>query len=279
MPATKTASKTTPKTRRTYSRKLWSLYGLLCVFHDRSPTFPLLEPAASESHERHVLEAINGYVLEVGKPITLRFGPNTFKNIVGAVKVDGNNPKSDIALVAYSESRNLLWRPYFISHKAGVRAKDFQQYSGISQRADERVFAHPEVKAWYRDILPIVDAVASGEKIRYWRTIHDRNLVKMAVFGPDALSSASGPNCADAIAQGTPSMRQVGMKEHQLTFSTGVHERRDVSWAMRSGDNYQAVFAIRYDGTYGSQIPGLGKRWVRMGIMPFEVVGKKHPEL
>jgi hypothetical protein len=88
----------------------------------------------------------------------------------------------------------------FISHKHGIRPKDFQQWSGTSRRFQQEIFDHPETQSFiselknrFNDVLPPATTVA--------RKIKDDRLKKLAVFGND-FGNNFNKNNVSAVMQG-----------------------------------------------------------------------------
>ena len=111
------------------------VHGLLYKMRDLDKSYALNSPTPTERGELDVLIQINGYIAKIGTPITIVAGKHTFKDVYGANKVEGT-PKADIALVMYDGKKKKFVDVCFISHKMGTDASGFQQYSGITTKAD-----------------------------------------------------------------------------------------------------------------------------------------------
>ena len=96
-------------------------------------------------------------------------------------------PKSDFHLLDL-DGKEIVW----ISHKDGKTQKDFQQWGGISQRAEPKIFAHPEVKKFLEDLKNLWDdGIPRATSV--YRKIKDDKLKKMSVYGNENRSPGANP--------------------------------------------------------------------------------------
>lgn len=147
-------------------------------------------------------EAIENAIKENKGPISIKVKGATIPNIVDVVKTDGT-PKSDFHLVDTSGNA-VIW----ISHKDGRGPKDFQQWGGISQRSEPKIFAHKEtqqfiadLKARWPDGLPRATTV--------YRTIKDKQLKMWSVYG-NQYGSKQGEQNVSVLLQGPPGLERQG---------------------------------------------------------------------
>ena len=151
-------------------------------------------------------------------PITIRLVTQekgelleAFEGIVGVRsmgKVKGVDPKTDFVLYAADSDK------IYISHKDGTSPKSFGQWGGVTKKAGEDIYAHPEVIDFIKALqakLPVVSRDEDGNPTRwdyprgqsYGRIITDDRLKKLAMFGNEY--DATGPGGvenADVVAQG-----------------------------------------------------------------------------
>lgn len=162
----------------------------------------------SERSEVEVIKRLNSEIqrLGEGKPVDIKIKSKLFKNVAGFVGGVGTK-KADFVIVAFDNSNNPK-EIGFISYKLGTDAKSFQQYGGISDRAGNGISKHQEVES-FKDLVIDNWDTYSTDYNTLWRPIEDRELKKMAVFGPDCKKS-SGYDSVDFIAQGTPRIKKVG---------------------------------------------------------------------
>ena len=119
---------------------------------------------------------------------------------------------------------------FYISHKEGSTATDFQQYSGITQRgAGSKISNHDEV----RKFVESIDNKTRKEVLEtaYWRKIQDSKLKKYAVFGKDSDAGPSRPgiNNVDFFAQGKLILKSdTRTRRVKVDFSTLLVARDDL---------------------------------------------------
>ena len=132
----------------------------------------------------------------------------------------------------------------FISYKLGSDAKSFQQYGGISDRAGNEISGHKEVEKFKDFVIDNWDTY-SEDFNTLWRSIEDRELKKMAVFGTDC-KKTSGYDSVDFFTQGTPRIKKVGVTRDKrsilkLDFNKVVNKNNITS--LQSG--YEPTLAAR----------------------------------
>jgi len=125
-----------------------------------------------------------------GDPIDIKIGNKIYKNCVGARNTPGT-PKSDFELVD-DAGRSVA----FISHKDGMRANDFGQWSGMTDYKD-----YPEVQKFIKDVIRKVGKVMPN-KTTLARPLRDLNLKNKACFGKDFGARAFSVNNVTCIIQG-----------------------------------------------------------------------------
>lgn len=134
---------------------------------------------------------------------------------------------------------------FYISHKDGTTASDFQQYSGITRRgAGENISSHPEVKAF-------VEAIDETDKTEltesaHWRKIKDSKLKNYAIFGKnsDKGPAAAGYDNVDFFAQGKLILSTNNQtRRMKVNFSTALVGRNDL-FKLGSGD-YEPYLGAR----------------------------------
>tara|TARA_Y100000114_G_scaffold153672_1_gene174084 strand:- start:91 stop:1194 length:1104 start_codon:yes stop_codon:yes gene_type:complete len=131
-------------------------------------------------------------------------------------KVAGVDPKSDFELIR-KDNKPIV----YISHKDGVNAKAFGQWSGISPKAGDKIHNHPEVKKFIQDLQPYLVNDGEGNMVypkglSFGRKIQDTELKLMSIYGQDYTASGPGsPNNVDLVAQGLFSIKTVGVNDEQ----------------------------------------------------------------
>jgi hypothetical protein len=191
-------------------------------------------------------------------PITIKCGTVLYKNIIRVEKTSGT-PKSDFHLVNTADEA-VIW----ISHKDGSTAKDFQQWGGISERKEPKIFNHPETQKFITDLkntytqgLPPATTV--------YRHIKDKNLKFFPVYG-NAYGGALGEQNVTILLQGPPGLKKVG-NHYELT-ANHVHFNGDSV----DGNGFDPVLMAIYKGDRSDA----GVKGTRIVISP--VGGRKGTE-
>lgn len=241
--------------------------------------YTLYAPSPTERGETEVMSVLNEQFYKIAKPITVKFGKFTFKNIIGINKIEGT-PKADVALVSV-QGKNLT-NVCFISHKMGKAAKDFQQYSGITEKADGKkagsISKDKDVQAFLKAISqPGIYAKITKDKLRFYHEVKSKSLIGKAVYGPEFGAGGFGVDNIHGIGQGTPALTKSGNDSYVLTFSSGSHFNGDVA-PFLSGD-YKAVIGGRYTAGRNFMVNSKNYTDVRVLILPLVVLGTKSTKL
>jgi len=254
------------------------IHGLLYKYNSLDKSYKLNSPSPTERGELAVLQQINTYITKLNKPITVKVGKHIFKNIYGANKVEGT-PKADIALVTFDERTKKFNDVCFISHKMGKDAGSFQQYSGITDKADGRkagsISKDKTVIEFLRAISKIQKVIVE-KKERFFRTIKDKKLIGKAVYGPEFGSTQYNIDNIHVIGQGDVKFTKSGDK-HILDFTTHASYNPDVSEFMKR--DYTAIIAARYTAGRNYQVDGKTYSGARILILPKKVIGGKAKEI
>lgn len=248
------------------SGKEWLQTGFWNEALESLPNWNDLKNTPDNQVEYEILKDFNEKIAELGegKPVHVTIGSTEYKNIIGMTSGPFGQ-KADF--MGVDEKGN---PKFFISHKDGYNATDFQQYSGISSRAGDSIYNHPEVQAFRKEISEKTTEDFYGKM--YYRQIKDLELKKRAVFGKDF---SDGPadqsfNNISYFAQGnlvllvrqTPNKR----KRAKLTidFGTKLVNRGDMDMLMneytpflgaRQGEVYRTIEYETDDG--GSKVNGV----------------------
>jgi hypothetical protein len=233
--------------------------------------------------EYEILKEFNERIYELGdgKPVDLVIGSEEYKEIIGMVAGPFGH-KSDF--IGVNDKGKLV---FFISHKDGFNAKDYQQYSGISSRSGDSIYNHPEVQSFRKDISEKTSEDFYGKM--YYREIKDINLKQRAVFGkyydkgPSDLSS----NNINYFAQGNLRVTSVyTATKHRrakvkIDFATMLITRDDIDMlyneyepylGARQGEVYRTITYETDDG--GSTVNG-----VRGGVFAKGYIDSRTNEL
>jgi hypothetical protein len=254
------------------------VHGLLFKHSTLDKSYVLNSPSPTERGELAVLEQINGYIMKIGSPITVKAGRHTFKNIYGANKVEGT-PKADIALVTFNTKTKKFEDVCFISHKMGSDAGGFQQYSGITPKADGQktgsISKDKNVVDFLRKLSGYHNTIV-GAKKRFYAVVKDRKLIGKSIYGPQFGETRFGIDNIHLIGQGDVRMSVVG-NTHKLDFTAHASYNPDVSEFMKNG--YTTIIGARYSSGRNYEVDGVTYKSVRVLIMPKKLIGSKAEEI
>lgn len=194
-------------------------------------------------------------VCETSNGKTLRIGKYTVKHAVGVMAIVGKEPKTDYVIV--SKDGNSLYPSFFISYKMGTSAKDFQNYSGISDKTSALIWGHAETKRFFKT-LGMMSESGVAEEIK--QEINDTKIMKHSMYGQD-FGKAFGIDNVNILAQGTVAIAGNGL----VTFS---HMMENGTVPSRSSP-YFPVFGARVATGRGAKTPsGTTITGFRIGIFP-----------
>ena len=218
-------------------------------------------------YEAEVVSMINNVIKKNGNvPIDIIIqGIKIYKGITGAIQVDTNikraggvsaDPKADIIL--YVDTKNLLSpNNIYISHKKEGGPEAFQQYGGLTEKAGEKIYNHPETKKFLKAVAKNIGK--DGLKNPMFMRVKDPNLKNMSIFGPDYGSKFSLEH-VQLIGQGLPKLTPT-KKENvwQLTFSSHMSVSGDLS---HFSQGYTPVFGATYRAGRGFELDEIGRAHV-----------------
>lgn len=254
------------------------VHGLLHKFKDLDKSYALNSPTPTERGELAVLQQINGYIAKIGAPITVVAGKHVFKDIYGANKVEGT-PKADIALVTYDAKTKKFVDVCFISHKMGKDASGFQQYSGITTKADGMkagsISKDKTLVAFLKKLTSFHSAVVDGKE-RFYTVIKDKTLIGKAVYGPQFGEKKYGIDNIHLIGQGDVKFTKTGDK-HKMDFTAHASYNPDVKEFMKN--DYTSIIGARYSSGRNYESGGKTYSNVRVLIMPKRLIGSKAKEI
>ncbi|MFN3300502.1 MAG: hypothetical protein ACK41Z_09925 [Sediminibacterium sp.] len=211
-----------------------------------------------ESSDVKCVSDLNEEIVKASKGslegITIKIHGFTFTNVIGCIPVTNGEPKADVVLVCKRNGE--LVPDCFMSYKMGSSAKDFQNYSGLSEKSSSYIFNHPETLTFYQTLSTLS---ASGVKEDVFQIIKDHKIIGLSVWGMDFGSSKFGINNCHFIAQGDPSISGTTLKY--------THSQKNGDFNFEK--EYQPVFGARYASGRGNKGPGgLRADNFRIGIFP-----------
>lgn len=231
----------------------------LGAFADISREFAAgnLVTAIKEASDIKCVSELNEAIVKASKGsldgITLKIDGFTFKNVIGCIPVTNGEPKADVVLVCKKSGE--LYPDCYISYKMGAAAKDFQNYSGLSDKSSAYIFNHKETLKFYTTLSAMA---ASGVKGDVYQLIEDKKIIGLSVWGSDYGGNFGVNNC-HTIAQGSPTISGT-----RLTYT---HSVKNGDFNFETG--YQPVFGARYASGRNNRGPnGLTAPNFRIGIFP-----------
>lgn len=172
-----------------------------------------------------------------------------FYNVADVVTTPGT-PKSDFHLVD-TDGNEVAW----ISHKDGSKAKDFQQWGGLSATKEPLLASHKETESFVADIKKTYpNGLPNATTIT--RKIKDNKLKMMSVYGNEYGKKFSRQNVT-LMLQGDVKLNKFG--NFYTITATHTHVNGDVM----DGD-YEPVFMAIYKGDRSD----FGVRGTRIVIAP-----------
>jgi hypothetical protein len=186
--------------------------------------------------------------------VTLTLAGYRFEGVIGCVPVTNGEPKSDFVLVC--RKGNVLEPGAQISYKLGTSAKDFQGYSGLSQKSSPYIFNHEETEQFFTTLQTLSD---HGEKGEPFQVIKDKEIIGKSVWGMDYPSSEFGINNVHCLAQGEARLAGTALTYNHITKNGDFNFDK----------SYQPVFGARYASGRNNKGPrGLTANNFRIGIFP-----------
>lgn len=158
--------------------------------------------------------------------IKIKIGVKTY-DVSGAASTAGT-PKSDFHLLDIS-GKEIVW----LSHKDGQRAKDFQQWGGISAAREPTIFSHKETQKFISDLKKQYPNGLPKATTLY-RKIKDNKLKMLSVYG-NKYGTTLGQQNVSMLLQGPVKLVKKG-KHYELS-ANHVHYNGDSV----DGDGYDPV--------------------------------------
>lgn len=247
--------------------------GLLNIASIRKPT-----NFTPTGYEVEVVNMINKVIAQnSGIPIDIKIKGTgkVYKSISGAIQVDTNikraagvsaDPKADIIL--YVDKRQLLSpNNIFISHKKEGGPEAFQQYGGLTEKAGEQIYSHPETKKFLKEVIKNIGD--EGLESPMFMKVKDNSLKNMSIYGPD-YGSRYGLQHVQLIGQGLPKLTPT-KKENvwELDFSSHMSVSGNLS---HFTGGYTPVFGATFRAGRGFELNGKRYDGARVGIYPIKLI-------
>lgn len=255
-----------------------TVHGLLFEQQKADPSYMLNSPSPTERGELDVLKYVNRYIAIQKAPITIRIGKFTIPGVYGANKIAGT-PKADIALVTFNSNTKKFQNSFFISHKMGATAEGFQQYSGISSKADGSkrgsISKDPDVVQFLQDLVRYHPSIVNGKE-RFYRILTRNKIIGKSIYGPNFGDTHHGEDNIHVIGQGQALLNKTGIM-HTMRFSAHMTFNTDVQ-PFKRGD-YATIIGARFSGGRNFEVNGKTYQNVRVLIMPRRLIGGNAKEI
>jgi hypothetical protein len=185
----------------------------------------------------------------------ISIGKFSVSNAVGVVAIVGKEPKADF--VVLQKNGNALIPALYISYKKGTSAKDFQNYSGLSEKTSKLIWTHVETKKFFKKLSAMYESKVQ-EEVK--QEITDTDIVFQSIFGQD-YGGKYGLDNVNIVAQGTVSISPNGVVSYDHIIENGKKIERT--------SGYYPVFGARAATGRGAVTPS-GERveGFRIGIFP-----------
>lgn len=188
-------------------------------------------------------------------PISIQLKNTIVQNIVDVEKTKGT-PKSDFQLID-ADGKPVVW----ISHKDGKTPRDFQQWGGISQKKEPKIFNHKETQKFIDDLKrEFPEGLPKATTV--YRHIKDHMLKMISVYGNE-FGGKLGEQNVSILLQGPIQLKKNG-SFYELTANS-VHYNGDSVDA----DGFEPVLMAIYKGDRSDA----GVKGTRIVISP--IAGRK----
>ena len=180
-----------------------------------------------------------------------------YRQRVDDVKTTPGTPKSDFNFTYKGKP------VIFISHKAGTKASDHQQYGGMTCKSGEEICKHPEVESFVDNLKEsFPDGMPAGRSV--FVKINDPELKKLSLFGCD-YGREFGINNVNALLQGRIKIvigndNNYELKAHHVVYNGDLPD-----------GPYEPVLFARYSSSRGGNH---GIKDLRSMITPIAKVSK-----
>lgn len=182
---------------------------------------------------------------------------NGYKQRVDDIKTTPGTPKSDFNFTY--RGRPVL----FISHKAGTKASDHQQYGGTTCKSGKEICEHPEVESFVDNLKSAFPKGMPAKKSIFVK-ISDPELKKLSLFGND-YGQEFGINNVNALLQGKITIipgdsDEFKLEAHHIVYNGDIPD-----------GPYEPVLFARYSSSRGGNH---GIKDLRSMITPIAKVSK-----
>lgn len=224
--------------------------------------------AAEDAHLKMFIKELDAVFVKENQPIIkLRINGRTVEcaGIISTPQRGRRAPKSDFSIID-SQQKEVA----FISHKAGKKPSDFQQYGGLSDKA----FANnKEVIKFVKDLKKeFPEGLKSGQSA--FRFVKNKDIINMSVYGLD-VGTTPGIDNVDEFHQGPMLLKKLaGDATYEITST-----HKGTNGSNVEGDGYAAIYYARYTGDRGANVAGEFIDNARIGVFPRANAAKTAKEI
>lgn len=180
--------------------------------------------------------------------IKIKVGNKTY-DVFDAASTFGT-PKSDFHLID-QDGKEIVW----ISHKDGKTERNFQQWGGVSQRVEPKIYSHREVQAFAKDLKGLFPTgITAATTVA--RKIEDKNLKQLSVYGSD-FGGPEGRQNVSLMLQGKIELKKKGTSYEIDGYHTHLN-----------GDDMTAGYEPVLMAIYKGDRSDLGIKGARVVIAP-----------
>lgn len=198
-----------------------------------------IQKALVEAKKRYLILNINGRKVHLA-------------DIISTPQTTRRAPKADFTLLDEA-GKHVGW----LSHKAGSKPTDFQQYGGLS---DDAFSSNVEIKKFMTDLIALYPkGLPSGVSVM--RKVKNKDVVLKSIYGVD-YGKQPGVQNVDEFHQG--SMKLVKSGQSYTISSTHKGTNGDIP----TSGGYDCIYFARYTSDRGANVAGKFIANARIGVFP-----------
>ena len=213
--------------------------------------------AAEDAYLKNFTKVLEKVFATENQPIiSLQINGRTVEcaGIISTPQKGRRAPKSDFSIVS-ATGEEVAW----LSHKAGTKPSQFQQYGGLS---DSAFSENPEVKQFVMDLKKLYpNGLERGNSA--YRPCTDIAIINMSVYGT-AYGGVPAAENVDEFHQGTLKLKKLaGNATYEITSS-----HKGSNGSILNSGGYEPIYYARYTGDRGARVAGEFIENARIGVFP-----------
>lgn len=174
--------------------------------------------------------------------------------MVSGIESTPGTPKSDFHLLG-PKGEEVAW----LSHKAGSKPTDFQQYGGLSASVFK---SNKEVKAFMKATIAKFPKGLDRAQAVY-RPVLDNTVIQQSVWGVDwKIGGKRGRDNVDEFHQGLMKL----VKKNNVYAINSHHQGKNSD--KLDGNGYEAIYYARFTTDRGANVAGEFLPRARVGVFP-----------